>query len=605
MKKNYWMAGAVMCVLIMTATGCNNEEINGDNPTGKGQRFTVTASTPTDGADTRVDYNETASKVELSWEANDAIGVWKAGETTVNEFTTATAGGSAEFASTESVSFADGDQLYTVYPKPTAVTADNKATLDLSAPQAGVLNKNIQYMYAAAPAESNTADFSFKHAVSVIKLSLDFSGVTPTPASLTSITLMANGLHSKATLDMADATPTVTGTEVGNITASGTFQVGNAIYLYLFPEALSDIMITATDGNTLYKATLANKTLTAGKVYTATITMSAIKFSNEGTSGIDGSTPEKAYTIANAEQLLLLATRANGSKGYQWNAKHYKLIDDIDFTGKAFLPIGTSSSNFRGKFDGDNHTVSGININTTTDNQGFFSYVLNASIKNLNASGAIKGKGYVGGILGTGSGTTLENCSFSGTVEGTGISVGGIIGSLAGTDNFVIACRNSATVTAYFTCVGGVAATLMNCNIIGSYNTGTVAGSFPSGTATAGGVVGAIQNNSKVISCYNIGEITFSTKTTQESGKLVGNIFNSTADYLAYLTAGSLNPVGNGIAGTNVESAATVADLNTEAVCTLLNNGIKEWNTANADKSCNWHYEPSTTSPVIVVGAPQ
>lgn len=612
MKKNYWMAGAMICALSLAATGCSNEELN-ESITGK--RFTVTASTPAGGADTRISYDETnPASVSLAWEANDAIGVWKAGETTVNEFTTATAGGSADFISTGGVTFTDGDQLYAVYPKPTVVTASNEVTLDLSTAQTGALDKNKQYMYASAAAASNTANFKFHHAVSVLKLTFDFSGITGTaPTSLNSVILSANGLHNKATLTMG-ATPAVAGTDAGSITANRTYSdLTKPVCLYVFAENLTDINVMVGDGSTFYTGTLTDKNLEAGKVYTATVAMTPLRFQNEGLDG-DGSI-DHPYTIKTPEQLKLLSSRIAGNANSAWNTKSYKLIDDINISGmNPWIPIGITDKFFSGTFDGDNHTVSGLNINSTANNQGLFGLTSYCTIRNLNVSGTVKGADIVGGIVGRGNVIRMENCSFSGSVEGTG-AAGGCLGTGGVNSNFVFACRNFADITLnsdmFVPRLGGITSEISGA-VIGCYNTGKltiVASSMP---PLLGGCFGFANMNSTIYGYYNTGVFSVSSSDAN-AGQIIGKANKTTCDYFAYLTGSATapNPVGNiaaGTIGTNSKSAADAAGLNTQDVCDMLNAGIKTWNTANTGKECNYHYVVGTgsnTTPVLVAGAPQ
>lgn len=607
MKKNYWMAGAMICALSLAATGCSNEELN-ESITGK--RFTVTASTPAGGADTRISYDETnPASVSLAWEANDAIGVWKAGETTVNEFIAATAGGSADFTSTGGVTFTDGDQLYAVYPKPTAVTASNEVTLDLSAAQTGALDKNKQYMYASAAAASNTANFKFHHAVSVLKLTLTLPANAGT---LTSVTLTATGLHNKATFNAAATpAPTITGTDAGNITATGNFANGTPIYLYAFPEALTGIAVSATDGTNVYEATLTDKTLVAGKVYNTPLTMALqIKFQNEGTAGIDGSTPEKAYTINNAEQLKLLSDRAATGTG-NWLSKYYKLTSNIDLSRiSSWTPIGTQNAKFNGEFDGDGFTISSMTINSTNSYQGLFAALESGKrIRNLNVSGTVKGDNSVGGIVGQNFGGTIENCSFSGSVEGNSI-VGGICGATGGSGNLFIACRNSANVTVkspgFGSGIGGIAASLAG-SIVGCYNTGDITANNNAAANNAAGIVGMLNRGGAAYSCYNTGDIKIVSGVS--AGQLTGSDQGGAYDNFTYLTGGSVTAVsgsGSGT-GTNIQAVADAAAMNTQSICDMLNAGIKTWNTANTGKECNYHYVVGTgsnTTPVLVAGAP-
>lgn len=159
------------------------------------------------------------------------------------------------------------------------------------------------------------------------------------------------------------------------------------------------------------------------------------------------------YLIAKASQLALLAKYVNEeTPGYYEDGVHYKLSADIDLGGYGnWTPIGSGPTDgrypyenpryaFQGVFDGDGHTVSGLNVNlagtTTFTSAGLFG-VNDGTIRNLNVSGEVHAttsnasSGYVvaGGIAGfniiayadamntrPGSGA-IEHCSFSGSVS--------------------------------------------------------------------------------------------------------------------------------------------------------------------------------------------
>ena len=89
-----------------------------------------------------------------------------------------------------------------------------------------------------------------------------------------------------------------------------------------------------------------------------------------------------------------------------------------------------SISVFNGSFDGEGHTVSGINVDGSYSPSGLFAMLgKDGVIKNLNVQGSITPNGdkkSVGGIVGDNYGT-IENCSFAGTIMGKS-DVGGIAG---------------------------------------------------------------------------------------------------------------------------------------------------------------------------------
>lgn len=68
----------------------------------------------------------------------------------------------------------------------------------------------------------------------------------------------------------------------------------------------------------------------------------------------------------------------------------------------AWTPIGSEERPFKGGFDGNSHTISGVYIQSTADCQGLFGVVnFVTTVKNLNLEQSyISGTEYVGGICG-------------------------------------------------------------------------------------------------------------------------------------------------------------------------------------------------------------
>ena len=172
---------------------------------------------------------------------------------------------------------------------------------------------------------------------------------------------------------------------------------------------------------------------------------------------------ESSFEITTPEQLAGLAQLVNG--GNTFEGKTITLANDIVLNEgvlkengelndnasnfKQWTPIGEGFNyQFKGTFDGNGHTVSGIYINNeNADDQGLFGYVDNkGEITNVRVEDSyINAKNDVGGIVGENYGT-VSNCSNSGTVIGVAnfVSVGGIVGQNGGT---VSNCSNSGAVT--------------------------------------------------------------------------------------------------------------------------------------------------------------
>ena len=213
-----------------------------------------------------------------------------------------------------------------------------------------------------------------------------------------------------------------------------------------------------------------------------------------------------AYKISTEESLRAFAAAVKADDGngtYAHAGVTLYLAGDIALTG-TWTPVGSTATYvgdfFAGTFDGCGHTISGLNVQGSTVNQGLFAAINKATIRNLNVSGTVScgTKNYVGGIVGKVQAGTIENCSFSGSV--TGGYTGGIAGGLNGNNVTISGCANLAAVTG--TTAGGVLGYWKNTAAIRDcYNTGSVTGS-----AKAGGIVGQLQKGS-IENCYSTGVV--------------------------------------------------------------------------------------------------
>ena len=106
--------------------------------------------------------------------------------------------------------------------------------------------------------------------------------------------------------------------------------------------------------------------------------------SGDGTSG-------NPWQIANLDNLEWLSTTSG-----EWITEKYFIqtadINASDTTtwngGEGFSPIGNFSDRFRANYDGQNHTISGLYINSAPVNStypglGFFGWVHGGIIKNI------------------------------------------------------------------------------------------------------------------------------------------------------------------------------------------------------------------------------
>jgi len=179
-----------------------------------------------------------------------------------------------------------------------------------------------------------------------------------------------------------------------------------------------------------------------------------------------------------------------------WNAVSTDSTPQKD--GSGWGPIGVSTKQFTGTFDGNNHVIQNLMIDSSEDHIGLFGFIgTGGVVENLGIDGSVTGSGnYTGGVVGY-NGGMISNCYNACKVEGSGNDTGGVVG---GNESEISNCYNTGDITGGGNDTGGVAGgnngTISNC-----YNMGTV----DSSGNEVGGVVG--YNNGAVLSCYNTGPV--------------------------------------------------------------------------------------------------
>lgn len=292
---------------------------------------------------------------------------------------------------------------------------------------------------------------------------------------------------------------------------------------------------------------------------------------NAAYSGGSG-TQSDPFIIATAEDLAQLSVNAATFSNYS-SGKYFLQTDDIVLnpsdvfetdssgvitgikegeTANIWTPIGiyiSGSNDFGGRYDGGGKAIHGVYIDNTSDYQGLFGrlyvgYIINVRVE----SSYIKGKDFVGGIVGYNWSGVVSNCSFSGTVIGNS-EVGGIIGENNETVTF---CRNTGAVSGNSYVGGIVGYNEIYSLVTDSYNTGTVAGKLYFGGLVGTDNSGAVTNSYYLDTCVVNPTETDGTALTDSAMKLeesyVGFDFENTwsinplASY-PYPTLSDLTPV--------------------------------------------------------------
>ena len=167
----------------------------------------------------------------------------------------------------------------------------------------------------------------------------------------------------------------------------------------------------------------------------------------------------------------------------------YVLANDIDMTGRSFVPFGivnnTSVSKFTGTFDGQGHTIKGLKYDVSDKGEvGLFSQTDNATIKNLIIENAhFKGNANVGGIVGRMYRTTITDCAvLNSYIEGRD-HVGAIAGEIAQTQvdgnwvgGTITNCFSDARIKTREFQAGGMLGTIHCGTVEKNLFTGTVEG---------------------------------------------------------------------------------------------------------------------------------
>ena len=269
-------------------------------------------------------------------------------------------------------------------------------------------------------------------------------------------------------------------------------------------------------------------------------------------------TEEFPYLISSADDLAYLCSVMMRKEGYSVG-KYFKLTKDLvlndrvlnengtlvsDTAGlKKWQPIGEGETGrsyyaFQGVFDGAGHTISGIYMNDSTlKDQGLFGFLhRGAEIKNLVIKDSyIKGTGAVGAVSGQCYKGVIANCISYATVVSVGatIQVGGIVGSIHGTETNYRAtldsCINYGYVTGrsvpnewgemYNCYVGGVCGDISSSAIVrGCVNEGEV---FADGWSAVGGITGTVTGSASLSGSINKGCISSNARIAM--GGISGN----------------------------------------------------------------------------------
>lgn len=269
----------------------------------------------------------------------------------------------------------------------------------------------------------------------------------------------------------ADVYVTGLGTDNGNPATIRTYEADGDTYEALTApqtvKANTPFIQVDLGGGTYYFRPQSDVVLAAGSRYTYTVNVNATGLTLEGCTiggwtdgGSESGTAEDLGYFIQDDGSYTVYT-ANGLKEWAEAVQtdptlNITLTADIDLTGKEWTPVGNSGQTYNGTFDGQGHTITGLNISSPSEavalfhNIGGGGKVMNLQLKDVT----YKGSTAMGGIA-HGNNGTITACSVMGTLTNTtnNGAVGGIAAINFGT---ITACWFNGTITGGSK-VGGIA----------------------------------------------------------------------------------------------------------------------------------------------------
>ena len=269
----------------------------------------------------------------------------------------------------------------------------------------------------------------------------------------------------------ADVSVTGLGTDNGNPATIKTYAPDGDTYEALTApqtvKANTPFIQVDLGGGTYYFRPHSDVVLAAGSRYTYTVNVNATGLTLEGCTiggwtdgGSESGTAEDLGYFIQDDGSYTVYT-ANGLKEWAEAVQtdptlNITLTADIDLTGETWTPVGNSGQTYSGTFDGQGHTITGLNISSPSEavalfhNIGGGGKVMNLQLKDVT----YKGSTAMGGIA-HGNNGTITACSVMGTLTNTtnNGAVGGIAAINFGT---ITACWFNGTITGGSK-VGGIA----------------------------------------------------------------------------------------------------------------------------------------------------
>jgi len=268
-------------------------------------------------------------------------------------------------------------------------------------------------------------------------------------------------------------------------------------------------------------------------------------------------------------------THLNQARTDAATGSFYQLGQTIDLASEVnFAPLGNSTTEFSGGFDGDGKLILNWSYTGNEANIGFFGHVNNDfTIKDLGLVNVnIDGAQSVGGLIGLADGGvnrsgSISNSYVTGAIIGDAF-IGGLIGRKQGDhinfnviNSYFIGSVEATTSTGYVGGIFGLTGTALGGNFNSVYSEGTV-----TGTARVGGLFGNLGDNKQLINSFSRASI---TATGTNSGGLAAEVGPGALIDSSYTESGTITGVDStgGLVG-NLEGSLTNSESRVSVVST-------------------------------------
>jgi hypothetical protein len=309
-----------------------------------------------------------------------------------------------------------------------------------------------------------------------------------------------------------------------------------------------------------------SKASTLGAIVLLALSVAQFSYSQTATAPSGSGTSGDPYQIATLNNLYWVTQNSSSWGSYFVQTADIDASSDSSWNaGAGFSPIGSPATFFSGTYDGQGDTISGLFVSQGNgDNIGMFGMAHYATIKNLVlASVNIYGRKTVGAVVGYNYAATVDNCSSTGSVNGTSDYVGGLVGESDG--GTVSNSHTGAKVTGSGGWVGGlIGDNANNNNVISRISNCYAIGNVSGVNSSVGGLAGQNDYGSKIEKSYSTGNVNGSGYV----GGFVGFNYHSTASIdSSYATGrvsgnasvgGFAGGIDNGATITNCSSSGTV-----------------------------------------------